>query len=711
MATIPVIDVPQQELGAGGFQPFAAPDFAARGVEPMKNFAPEQMVKQGQAVQQAGQTAMKIADMLQDQIDDADTKAADSFFTARAQKIMLDPQNGYMTTIGVQAKDRYPSVMDELNKVKEEAMQGLSNPRQRQMFERVAQRHMLSLSSQIDQHAIKQIRVYAAGESEARIGRYIEMGVADPSRRAEYLGVAVAEANQLSDLLGDPADSEQRKARIKKVTGTFHTGVASEMILSNNFGAAKAYVDKQFKDGQLDLGSYKTLSKQIDVGFKKEVGVTAGDRIFSSRAGPAGTDPATVIDWVIGIEGGYVENDAGKGPTKYGINGQANGLTDDQVKNLTMDQARDIYKKKYWNAIGADNLSPEMRAVAFDTAVNQGVGVAQQLLKQAGNDPAKFLQLRREKYQELIASNPDKWQQYEKSWMGRIDKLEASLGGKVPTLSSLLAETDSIEDPEARDIARSRIKSKWDEDGAVKAQDYQEKLIRAQDIAYATEGGWVNIPASLWADLKPQDRAQLMNRPKTSDSNTLFFLQNNPEMWVKGKIEQYRGLLTEADYRTFYAKGNAPDQSQKIIAATIDNEQFDNALLGAGLKNLLSPKKDSEDQRERIRLRAEFELRMDQEQQVKKRALTMQEKNELLVKLISPVKVKAVERGRIGQFFLGNVEEKRAYQVQDRGNILIPDEARSRIIKGFKDRGLQYDESMIIDAYLSTSDFRNVEKR
>ena len=91
MATVPIIDAPQQELGAGGFQPFAAP-----GVEPMKNFAPEQMVKQGQAWQAVGQTAMKIGDQIQDQIDDANTKAADSFFTARAQKILLDPEGGYL---------------------------------------------------------------------------------------------------------------------------------------------------------------------------------------------------------------------------------------------------------------------------------------------------------------------------------------------------------------------------------------------------------------------------------------------------------------------------------------------------------------------------------------------------------------------------------------------------------------------------------------
>ena len=44
--------------------------------------------------------------------------------------------------------------------------------------------------------------------------------------------------------------------------------------------------------------------------------------------------------------------------------------------------------------------------------------------------------------------------------MNRLDKLEAGLGGKTSSLSSLLAETETIADPQERDIARARIKSK-----------------------------------------------------------------------------------------------------------------------------------------------------------------------------------------------------------------------------------------------------------
>ena len=697
MATVPIIDAPQQELGAGGFQPFAAP-----GVEPMKNFAPEQMVKQGQAWQAVGQTAMKIGDQIQDQIDDANTKAADSFFTARAQKILLDPEGGYLNTIGVAAKDKFQAVKDDLTKARDEALQTLTSPRQQQMFDRVAQKHMLNFNSQIDQHAVKQIRVYAAGESEAREQRYVDMAIADPVQRDKYMGVAVAEANARADLFQLPADSSQRTQMVQKATTAVHTGVTTELILSNKFTDAKTYLDAAFKNEQIDAKSYRTLSVQIDQGYRKEQGTTQGDRIFATRGGPSQSDPGSVIDWVIGVEGGYVANDAGKGPTKFGINGKANGLSPEKVANLTMDEARAIYKKNYWDKIGADKLAPEMRAIAFDTAVNQGPDMANKLLNQSGGDPRKFIDLRRAEYQKLVASNPGKWQQYEKGWMNRLDKLEAGLGGKTSSLSSLLAETDTIADPQERDIARARIKSRWSEDEAVRTQDYQEKLIKAQDIAYQKEGGWANIPAPLWADLKQSDRAQLMNRPKTSDSNTLLMLQNNPELWVPGKIEKYRGLLSESDYRSFYTKGSGPDGQQKILAATVDNEQFKDALLKAGLKDIAMPKEKSKDAEEQIRLRAQFEREINAEQIAKKRQLTMDEKSMILTRMIKPVKVKMVyTSGPMSWIGKGEtIGEKRAYQVENRSNIIISDEDRAEIIFDLNKRGLPTTPDIIMNAYL-----------
>jgi len=75
---------------------------------------------------------------------------------------------------------------------------------------------------------------------------------------------------------------------------------------------------------------------------------------------------------VIGFEGGYVNdtNDVG-GETKYGISKRA--YPDLDIKNLTLDQAKEIYKKDYWDRIKGDEIVDQHIAdLLFDTAVNMG---------------------------------------------------------------------------------------------------------------------------------------------------------------------------------------------------------------------------------------------------------------------------------------------------------------------------------------------------
>jgi len=695
MPTVPIIDSPSVAPEVGNAQPFVAP-----GVEPVRNFAPEQMVKQGTAVQNAGNTMMKIGEMIQDQIDDANTKAADSWYTSQAQKVLFDPKQGYLNSIGIAAKDGYAPTQEKLAKLRSDAEVALTNDVQKRMFSAVAAKHEMNFSSQMDQHAVRQIRVYAAGESEAREKQYVDLAIADPQGRQSYTATAVQEANDRADLLQLPTDSTQRKAMVQNAYQSVHVGVANDLMINNKFTDAKGMLDKAFKDGQMDAKTYQTLSKQVDQGYRKQNAVALGDSIFKQGQALDAIDPGSVIDYVITKhEGGYVADDAGKGPTKYGINGKANGLSDKQVENLTLDQARDIYRKKYWNAIDADKLSPGIRAMAFDTAVNQGPEMAKKLITQSGGDVTKFAELRREAYTKLIESNPAKYGKYEKGWMNRVNDLEASAQGQTQSLSSMLARTDSIPDIEDREMTRQRIKSQWAEKEAVTTQDYQQKVQKAQDIAFQREGGWADVPPQIWGDLKQSDRAAMMNRPKNSDSNTLLMLQQNPDLWAPGKIEKYRAVLSESDYRQFVSKGSGADGSSKILAASIDQEQMKNGLLKAGLDDLINPKKDSDEEKERIRLNARFENEINQEQIARKRQLSMDEKNALLVRMLKPVKVKAVST-----WWGGNTMDKKYYQVEYKGNVIVPPDMRKAIESGFQSRGIKYDESMIRDAYLATEE-------
>lgn len=129
-----------------------------------------------------------------------------------------------------------------------------------------------------------------------------------------------------------------------------------------------------------------------------------------------------VLHDVMGREGGYVANDNGKGPTNFGINGQANGLSPAQVAALTPAQAAQIYKTKYLGPAGVnvDAMSPAAAQVVGDAAVNQGPQRAEQWYQQSGGDMNKFLALRQNAYSQLEKAQP----QNAPTWQSRMADMQ-----------------------------------------------------------------------------------------------------------------------------------------------------------------------------------------------------------------------------------------------------------------------------------------------
>jgi len=114
-----------------------------------------------------------------------------------------------------------------------------------------------------------------------------------------------------------------------------------------------------------------------------------------------------------------------------------------------------------------------------------------------------------------------------------------------------------------------------------------------------------------------------MEVPKHSDPDTLIYLREHPDEWKAGRIEQYRGLLSEADYAHLHDKGNGADATSRIRAAKIDTEQFKDQLLDAGLDKLIGAKKGTPEQKAYIELQARFEQAIEAEQTARNRALSI----------------------------------------------------------------------------------------
>jgi lysozyme family protein len=85
---------------------------------------------------------------------------------------------------------------------------------------------------------------------------------------------------------------------------------------------------------------------------------------------------------IIGHEGGYVNhpNDPG-GETKYGISKRA--YPNENIAMLTLERAKFLYKRDYWDAARADEYHPAIGFQLFDAAINSGVFQAAKWLQMA----------------------------------------------------------------------------------------------------------------------------------------------------------------------------------------------------------------------------------------------------------------------------------------------------------------------------------------
>ena len=92
---------------------------------------------------------------------------------------------------------------------------------------------------------------------------------------------------------------------------------------------------------------------------------------------------------VIKHEGGFVNHPSDPGGmTNLGVTKAAweeflgRTVTEQEMRNLTVDVVKPFYKIKYWNLIRGDDLPPGVDYAVFDFAVNSGVSRASRTLQE-----------------------------------------------------------------------------------------------------------------------------------------------------------------------------------------------------------------------------------------------------------------------------------------------------------------------------------------
>ena len=128
--------------------------------------------------------------------------------------------------------------------------------------------------------------------------------------------------------------------------------------------------------------------------------------------------------------------------TNFGlVAGQYSGLTEDEIENLTRDQAKEWYTKHFYSKL--KRIPRHLLHIVIYFAVNSGISRSIKTLQKAANyfhqanidedgligpntlrwaervSAGEFRQLRFQFYEELVEKNPEKYGRFRTGWLRR----------------------------------------------------------------------------------------------------------------------------------------------------------------------------------------------------------------------------------------------------------------------------------------------------
>lgn len=158
--------------------------------------------------------------------------------------------------------------------------------------------------------------------------------------------------------------------------------------------------------------------------------------------------PEQVLDWILKDEGGLTDHPSdNEGITKYGVT--KSDLTelwgrpakDSDVKNLSLEEAKNIFRRLYWNPLKCSELPPAIAYMVMDAGLLHGVYRSSIWLQKAvgvrmdgqvgpktiaavkAADPAAVLESITASRMARAKSHPD-YRDFGRGWINRITRVK-----------------------------------------------------------------------------------------------------------------------------------------------------------------------------------------------------------------------------------------------------------------------------------------------
>lgn len=179
---------------------FNAPD--------MPDYAGYQTRHLGQGLSAAGQALGRIAMDAQHEGNLTVSKDIDNQMTAATSDALYHPEKGFMSKLGKDTIDGYDAAVQNVRKIRQDALDGIKNPAVRKMVEPVLNQRMQHAVETIDRHSGQESRRYQIQTADSRAQINLQdaaQNYTDDRQFNQALGLAHGEAQSLAKLQGlDP---------------------------------------------------------------------------------------------------------------------------------------------------------------------------------------------------------------------------------------------------------------------------------------------------------------------------------------------------------------------------------------------------------------------------------------------------------------------------------------------------------------------------
>lgn len=369
--TIPTVDLQPQRMVAA----------QSPSIEPMRNFAPEQMQKLGEGISRAGQGAI----MIQNHIDDAKVRESDSLLADYTAEALANRETGYKFKIGKAALNSYQSTIDGYNARRRDIEATLTNDVQRKMFAQQADRRTNSFLTDVNEHYVKQAKVFDSATTSARISSKQRDAVTyrdDPERLNQLLrgqDSITSEVARLAELNGMPTvgeGSEIYQDTVRSKLAEVHSSIITSYLAEDRVEDAAKYFQKLDQQKDLDPETSSKMQSVLRKRSEEYISYRIADEIHKGGG--------SIVDKLNAVRAYYESKDQ---------------------KDMTPDIRRMVEQKL--------RQSDSDQRVA---EANQGVEdftAAQEFLRKPENY--------RKTVDDLATWDPERWERLQKS--GKIDSL------------------------------------------------------------------------------------------------------------------------------------------------------------------------------------------------------------------------------------------------------------------------------------------------